>query len=129
MRALLSAHDTPIDGLLAGLAGDAEPLFLWRLSNVRAPSWVQGRVALVGDAAAVLADELSRTDAAHLSNALDLYVKRRRRRVEGPEPIALAGARGVHSLPTARLPEGSHSAPHQHEQMIGPLIKQLTEPI
>ena len=129
VRRLLPPPPPPIGGPVGGLRAARNAGFFVAWGNVRAPSWVQGRVALVGDAAAVLADELSRTDAAHLSNALDLYVKRRRRRVEGPEPIALAGARGVHSLPTARLPEGSHSAPHQHEQMIGPLIKQLTEPI
>ena len=97
-------------------------MFLWRMSDVRARSWVQGRVALVGDAvaaflptagvgasmalesAAVLADELSHTDAVHLPNALDPYYNRRQAACGGgPKPIALAGIPGVPPFPEASL--------------------------
>src|SRR5690606_21944871 len=87
---LLRPYGVQVDELLTDLPGDSEPLFLWRMADVRAPQWVQGRVALVGDAAAaflptagigasmalesaaVLADELSRTDPTYLPNALQL---------------------------------------------------------
>lgn len=79
---------------------DSAELFFWRLSDVRSTDWQRGRVVLLGDAAAaflptagigasmamesaaVLADELSRTDARFVEHALTLYVKRRRERVE-----------------------------------------------
>lgn len=72
----------------------------WPMADVRSPSWIAERTVLVGDAAAgfmptagigasmalesaaALADELSRTDAAHVDHALALYQRRRRRRVE-----------------------------------------------
>jgi 2-polyprenyl-6-methoxyphenol hydroxylase-like FAD-dependent oxidoreductase len=76
-------------------------LFVDDLRTVKMEQWYQGRVVLVGDAcsayfpfgglgvgasmamesAAVLADELSRTDAQHVAIALKLYQKRRRPRV------------------------------------------------
>lgn len=75
-------------------------MFYWPLNDVRAKSWIKGRVALIGDAAtgflptagigasmamesaAVLNDELSRTDAQYLPIALQYYVKRRQKRAE-----------------------------------------------
>lgn len=72
----------------------------WPMSDIRARHWVHGRVALCGDAAvgfmptagvgasnamraaAALADELSRADAASIPLALELYEKRCRARVE-----------------------------------------------
>jgi 2-polyprenyl-6-methoxyphenol hydroxylase-like FAD-dependent oxidoreductase len=89
------------DRVIAALPDDGEEMFFWHLSDVRAAEWVRNRVVLLGDAAAgflptagigasmamesaaVLADELSRTNARMLDNALALYVKRRKRRVEG----------------------------------------------
>jgi 2-polyprenyl-6-methoxyphenol hydroxylase-like FAD-dependent oxidoreductase len=77
---------------------DAHP-FLWKLMDVRADEWSNGRVILLGDAAdaflptagvgasmamlsaAALADELSRTDAAHLPAALQLYQRRQQPKV------------------------------------------------
>ncbi|KTD17049.1 FAD-dependent oxidoreductase [Legionella jordanis] len=79
---------------------DDEHFFYWPLSDVRTKRWYSGRVALVGDAAvgflptagigasmamesaAVLADELSRTDQNYLGWALSLYQKSRQQRVE-----------------------------------------------
>ena len=70
------------------------------LADLDIPRWHEGRVLLIGDAsaaflptagvgasmamesAAVLADELSRTTARHVPNAIDLFVKRRRERVD-----------------------------------------------
>ncbi|MCH5373116.1 MAG: FAD-dependent monooxygenase [Planctomycetes bacterium] len=75
-------------------------MFFWKLSDVRARDWVSGRVVLLGDAAAgflptagiggsmamesaaVLADELSRTNARFVEQALSLFVQRRKKRVE-----------------------------------------------
>lgn len=85
---------------VVGTAPAPEKRFPWKLADFRAPQWHTGRVALVGDAAcaflptsgigasmamesaAVLADELGRTDKQMLPYALELYEKRRRRRVE-----------------------------------------------
>ncbi len=86
--------------LLDALPDDEAEMYFWRLSDVRSADWVRGRVVLLGDAAggflptagigasmamesaAVLNDELSRADNRFLEQALQLYVKRRRRRVE-----------------------------------------------
>lgn len=71
-----------------------------QMADILAPKWHEGRVALVGDAAAavlsvagvgaalamesaaVLADELLRADARYLPNALKLYEERRRKKIE-----------------------------------------------
>lgn len=86
--------------LVATAPADASQRYFRKLSDLRSPHWHQGHVALVGDAActflptsgsgasmamesaAVLADELGRTDVRMLPFALDLYEQRRRRRVE-----------------------------------------------
>ena len=86
--------------LLDELPGDDAEMYFWKLSDVRSAEWTRGRVVLLGDAAAgflptagigasmamesaaVLNDELSRTDNRFLEHALSLYVKRRKRRVE-----------------------------------------------
>lgn len=91
--------DGPLQALMDGLS-DQHEAFYWPMADVRAPGWVDGRVVLVGDAAvgflptagvgasmamesaAALNDELTRVDAGFLPNALDLFVKRRKRRVE-----------------------------------------------
>ncbi|WED42807.1 FAD-dependent oxidoreductase [Legionella cardiaca] len=79
---------------------DDESFFYWPLSDVTSKHWYKDRVVLVGDAAvgflptagigasmamesaAVLADELSRTDKHYLDWALSLYQKSRQQRVE-----------------------------------------------
>ena len=83
-----------------------------------APKWYRGRVVLLGDAAAtllpsvgagaasamksaaVMSDELSRTDAGHLSGALRLYEKRRRERMTKLQN----GSRAMFRMGTARRP-------------------------
>ncbi|HEX6681979.1 MAG TPA: NAD(P)/FAD-dependent oxidoreductase [Candidatus Limnocylindrales bacterium] len=145
---LLTPYGAPVADLLRSLPGDDEPLYLWRMSDVRAPRWVQGRVALVGDAAAaflptagigasmalesaaVLADELSRTDSIYLPNALELYQRRRRHRVEAAQTQSRRLAR-LMFLNSARLATLRNRALRfaSMEQMVGPLIKDLRNPI
>lgn len=77
--------------------------FYWSLADYRAPKWIHGRVALLGDAAcaflpalgvgasmalesaAVIADELSRCDARGIPDAFANYEKRRKSRAEGAQ--------------------------------------------
>ena len=100
LRAHLAGMGERVDAILDALPGDDADLFFWRLRDVRAASWRIGRVVLLGDAAAgflptagigasmamesaaVLADELTRADAATVGHALDFFVARRRERVE-----------------------------------------------
>ena len=148
LSALFGSYGTPITDLLGALPRDDEPLYLWPMSDVRSPRWVQGRVALVGDAAAaflptagigasmalesaaVLADELSRTDPTYLPNALQLYERRRRTRVEAAQTQSRRLAR-LMFLNSPRLASlrnrGLRFA--SMEQMVRPLIKDLREPI
>lgn len=96
----LSGMGEMVDGWLDEMPDDDAEMFFWRLEDVRSAEWTRGRVVLLGDSAAaflptagigasmamesaaVLADELSRTDARSVERALDLFVKRRRERVE-----------------------------------------------
>jgi 2-polyprenyl-6-methoxyphenol hydroxylase-like FAD-dependent oxidoreductase len=148
LAALLTPSGVPVADLLADLPGDDQPLYLWPLSDVRAPEWVLGRVALVGDAAAaflptagigasmalesaaVLADELSRTDSTYLPNALELYQRRRRHRVESAQTQSRRLAR-LMFLDSPRLATLRNRALRfaSMERMVGPLIKDLHNPI
>lgn len=85
----------------------------WPLTDVRASVWFKKNVVLLGDAAtgflptsgvgaamamesaAVLADELGRTDRYHLGWALSLYQKRRQARVEHEQDDARDLAKGL----------------------------------
>ena len=106
-RARILRHFAALEGkagaILQSLPGDDAELFFWPLADQRAASWVKGRVVLLGDAAAaflptagigasmamesaaVLADELSRGDPAHLDHPLAFYEARRRKRVEAAQ--------------------------------------------
>jgi 2-polyprenyl-6-methoxyphenol hydroxylase-like FAD-dependent oxidoreductase len=137
----------PVEEFLAGFP-DGDTPFRWRMADVRAPHWVRGRVALVGDAAAaflptagigasmalesaaVLADELSRTDGHYLPNALELYERRRRRRVQAAQNQSrrLARMMFVRSSALARVRNRALSFTRM-EQLIGPLIADLRRPI
>ena len=86
------------------------------VADLRAPEWRRGRVVLLGDAvatllpsvgagaatamesAAVLNDELSRADARHVSRALALYERRRRKPVTGLQD----GSRAMFRMATTR---------------------------
>ena len=96
-------------------------MFFWNLEDCRAPRWSKGRVVLMGDSAcaflptagvgasmamesaAVLADELGRTDAAGLPLALQHYETRRRKRAEGAQTASrrIASLMFVTSTPVA----------------------------
>jgi FAD-dependent urate hydroxylase len=96
-------------------------MFFWNLEDCRAPRWSKGRVVLMGDSAcaflptagvgasmamesaAVLADELGRTDAAGLPLALQHYETRRRKRAEGAQTASrrIAALMFVTSTPVA----------------------------
>lgn len=145
---LLSQYAVPVDDLLAGLPRADGAGLVWRMADVRAPRWVRGRVALVGDAAAgflptagigasmalesaaVLADELSRTDTRYLPKALELYERRRRRRVEAAQTQSrrLARLMFLRSPVLSRL--RNRAIRHTRmEQLVGPLITDLRRPI
>jgi 2-polyprenyl-6-methoxyphenol hydroxylase-like FAD-dependent oxidoreductase len=96
-------------------------MFFWSLEDCRAPHWSKGRVTLMGDSAcaflptagvgasmamesaAVLADELGRSDANGLSLALQHYETRRRKRAEGAQTASrrIASLMFVKSTPVA----------------------------
>jgi 2-polyprenyl-6-methoxyphenol hydroxylase-like FAD-dependent oxidoreductase len=91
---------------IQGFPDETAGLFTARLADFRSARWVHRRVALVGDAAcaflpvagvgasmalesaAVMADELSRADAAAIPGAFDFYQLRRRQRVESAQDEA-----------------------------------------
>lgn len=133
---------------LAALPDDSDELFFWRLSDVRSADWVHNRVVLLGDAAAgflptagigasmamesaaVLADELMRTDATFLDQALALYVKRRKRRVESIQDDSrkLARLMFVESAPVAAV-RNFASRFMTLEMVMGSITKAFDEPI
>lgn len=94
-----SQQDPAISGLLEAIDRDPHPFF-WDFHDCRTRPWRKGRIVLLGDAAAgflptagigasmamesaaALNDELSRTNAAFVKQALTLYEKRHRQRVE-----------------------------------------------
>ncbi len=103
VREIFSALGGGAAEVVADFPADTSELFFWNLSDYRSHRWCHKRVALLGDAAcaflptagvgasmalesaAVMADELSRTDAEFLPKALDLYEKRRRHRAEAAQ--------------------------------------------
>lgn len=107
----------PFDAMPA----DDKDMFFWNLEDCRAPHWSKGRVVLMGDSAcaflptagvgasmamesaAVLADELGRTDAKGLPLALRHYETRRRTRAEGAQTASrrIASLMFVKSTPLA----------------------------
>jgi 2-polyprenyl-6-methoxyphenol hydroxylase-like FAD-dependent oxidoreductase len=148
LSTLIEPFGVPVPDLTAHLPGDDGPLQLWPMTDVRAPHWVRGRTALVGDAAAaflptagigasmalesaaVLADELSRTDATYLPNALELYERRRRRRVEAAQNQSRRLARVMFMRNDRLAALRNRALAHARiEQMVGPLIRELRQPI
>jgi FAD-dependent urate hydroxylase len=99
LQRLLGSLASRIPAVAAAI-GDLGAAYPWPMSDVRCSRWVEGRVALCGDAAAGflptagigassamraaagLADELSRADAATVPLAFELYEKRCRRIIE-----------------------------------------------
>lgn len=144
----LSGMGSYVERWLSHLPADDQELFFWHLSDVRAPKWVQGRVVLLGDAAAgflptagigasmamesaaVLNDELSRTDAAGIDQALRLYVQRRRRRVLSTQNASrqLSRMMFVRSKWIASARNLACKF-YSIQQLVGSLAKSFNEPI
>jgi 2-polyprenyl-6-methoxyphenol hydroxylase-like FAD-dependent oxidoreductase len=101
--------------------GLTEHTFFWEFHDCRSRHWRKGRVVFLGDSAAgflptagvgasmamesaaALSDELSRTNGRFVEQALDLYEKRHRKRVEAAQNDSRILARTVfvESLPLA----------------------------
>lgn len=134
--------------LLESIPPDGSEMFFWHLSDVRSADWVHNRVVLMGDAAAgflptagigasmalesaaVLADELSRTDVQFLDHALSLYVKRRKRRVESIQDDSrkLARLMFVSSAPVSAI-RNFASRFMTLEMAMGSITRAFDEPI
>lgn len=134
--------------VLAALPDSTENLFYWRLNDVRSTTWCKGRVALLGDAAcaflptagvgasmalesaAVMADELSRTDAVYAPRALELYAKRRQRRAEHAQDDSrhLASMMTIERLPLAWGRDQLLKL-YTLEMLVKNIAKSLAEPI
>jgi len=134
--------------LIGSLPGDDAELFFWRLADQRTKTWIRGRVALMGDSAcaflptagigasmamesaAVLADELSRTDARWIGNALGYYEKRRKARVEAAQGDSrhLAKMMFVDSTPLAWTRDQMLKF-YSLEQLVKQIAKIFDEPI
>lgn len=144
----LQPFGVPVEEFCADLPADDQDLFWWRMADVRSPRWTRGRIGLVGDAAtgflptagigasmalesaAALADELSRTDAAHVQHALALYEKRRRQRVESVQTQSRWLARMMFLEQPALVRARNVVARRMSiGQALGGLIKLLDEPI
>lgn len=120
-REFFGAFGENVADIVAALPDDLSDVFWWKLSDYRSTKWVDGRVALMGDSAcaflptagvgasmalesaAVLNEELSRTDARFLPRALQYYEKRRKRRAEAfqDDSRKLASMMMLDSLPMA----------------------------
>ena len=138
----------PFDALFDDLPADDVELFFWRLADVRAERWSSGRVVLLGDAAAgflptagvgasmamesaaVLDDELGRTDAAGVEHAIRLYEKRRRRRVEAIQDESRTLAK-LMFIESAALTSLRNFATRfvTVESFIGSIVRAFDEPL
>lgn len=132
----------------ASFPDETKGLYYWNLEDQRAERWTHGRVALLGDAAcsflpaagvgasmamesaAVLADELSRTDAKFLPNALALYEKRRKHRAEAAQKEArkLAAWLTTESSAMAWTRDQFMKAA-SIDSLVGSIRKSLSEPL
>ncbi|MEZ5395012.1 MAG: FAD-dependent monooxygenase [Bryobacterales bacterium] len=137
-----------VDRWLEDVPDDEAEMFFWKLSDVRSQEWVRGRVVLLGDSAAaflptagvgasmamesaaVLADELSRTDTRFLPHALSLYVKRRKSRVESIQDDSrrLARAMFVKSATIAHIRDLATKF-YSLESLAGSMAEAFDEPI
>ena len=131
--------DTPLD---------EESQFFWSLHDCRCYRWRQGRVILLGDAAtgflptaglgasmamesaAVLSDELSRTNAERVEQALDLYEKRHRQRVEKAqnESRKLARLMFIQSKPVDWFRKQLFKF-YSVENLVNSMVRLMEEPV
>ncbi len=141
----LADHPAPVQKALAHL--NDEKVFAWPMVDQRAPEWVGGRVALLGDAATgflptagvgasnaiksagVLGDELSRCDAATIPLALSLWEKRVRHKVEANQAASrtLAKLMFVNRHPLALLRDALLKH-YPVEKIAEDILKSHTEP-
>ena len=137
-----------VDTWLDAIPRDDAEMFFWKLSDVRSAQWTHGRVVLLGDAAAgilptagigasmamesaaVLADELSRTNAHFVEQALAFYSKRRRSRVESVQDDSRRLARTMF-MKSATLAYIRDLATrfYSMEGLAGSIAKSFNEPI
>jgi 2-polyprenyl-6-methoxyphenol hydroxylase-like FAD-dependent oxidoreductase len=126
---------------------ELEDAYPWPMSDVRSSRWVEGRMALCGDAAvgfmptagvgasnamraaAALADELSRAGGASVPLALELYEKRCRRVVERNQTASrrLARVMFVRSRLFARVRDAV-ARRYPAERALGEVIASVHEP-
>lgn len=134
--------------LFADLPEDNESVFFWSLNDQRAQRWANGRVVLLGDAAAgflptagvgatmalessaVLNDILSRTGIKYIPQALQQFEKRSKSRVEGAQNdsrrlakmmfVSSAWASWIRNYWTKKIPV---------ESLIKSIVKGFDEPI
>jgi 2-polyprenyl-6-methoxyphenol hydroxylase-like FAD-dependent oxidoreductase len=133
---------------LAGAAISEAPgaaeVFHWRIKDSRARTWRRGRVVLLGDAAcaflptagigaslamesaSVLAEELSRSDAAHVASALAFYEARRRPRLESAQDASRKIAKAIY--PRLTLFSRPRRGMHEHAR-AAQIAKLSAEPI
>jgi 2-polyprenyl-6-methoxyphenol hydroxylase-like FAD-dependent oxidoreductase len=145
---LFAAYEGVARAPFAALPADDRDMFFWKLDDCRAPRWFSGRVVLMGDSAcaflptagvgasmamesaAVLADELGRTDAKGLDLALQHYETRRRKRAEAAQTASrrIASLMFVKSLPVA-WGRDQLLRFYSIEAFAGEIEKSLREPI
>lgn len=137
-----------VDTWLRAMPDDHDEMFFWHLADVRSRRWTDRRVVLLGDAAAgflptagigasmamesaaVLADELSRTNLPFLEQALALYAKRRRTRVERIQTDSRRLARLMFiKSATAASVRNWATRFYSLEQLAGSMAKAFGEPI
>jgi len=147
-REYFAAIGGHVGDILAELPDDLANAFWWNLSDYSSERWTQGRVALLGDSAcaflptagvgasmalesaAVLDDELGRTDARHLPWALKHYEKRRKHRAEAFQSTSrnLAAMMAVDSAPLAWSRDQMMKF-YTLEMLIKQIGKAMAEPI
>ena len=143
---VLRGSTLPVASLLKNFSSK-QPM-VHSLSDRRHPQWALDRVVLLGDAAisylpgtevgasmalesaAVLADELSRTNRHHVSNALNGYIRRRKSRCE----LVQNQSRAIMAFKLARSPRYAKVRDtlmrfHDMQQLLGPKVRLLTQPI
>jgi len=148
LREAFSKLSPATDDLFAALPDDLESVFWWNLADFRCEKWVVDRVALLGDAAcaflptagvgasmalesaAVLADELSRTDTRFLPTALEHYEKRRKQRAEAFQQDSRNMARMM-TIESAPLAWGRDQLMKFYtlEMLVKNIYRSLAEPI
>jgi 2-polyprenyl-6-methoxyphenol hydroxylase-like FAD-dependent oxidoreductase len=145
LRSRLAGHPAPVQRALQHL--EDGKVFAWPMVDQRAPEWVVGRVALLGDAATgflptagvgasnaiksagVLGDELSRCDTATIPLALSLWEKRVRHKVEANQAASrtLAKMMFVNQHPLAVLRDALLKH-YPVEKIAEDILKSHTEP-